>query len=202
MANLISLSRILLLIPVAWLVYLPPGGVQFVAFFLVIVIFLTDIFDGYLARKQGTANQFGALFDITADRIVEMTLWIVAADVDLVPVWVPIVFVMRGAIVDTIRSEAAVSENVAPFDAMRTDWGRRLVAGRFMRAFYATVKACAFCALVAIAPLAAEFPSLWADFGRLWLGMANFFVYLAVVLCLLRGLPVIIEFASRASRAT
>ena len=55
------------------------------------------------------------LFDIAGDRITELTLWIVAADTDLVPIWVPLVFIIRGVIVDTIRSSNAVAEGVAPF---------------------------------------------------------------------------------------
>lgn len=196
-ANLVSFCRILLLIPVVWLVYLPPNPWQFAAFFLVIVIFLSDIFDGYLARRQGTASRFGALFDITADRIVEMTLWIVAADVNLVPIWVPLVFIARGAIVDTIRTEIAGSEGLAPFAAMRTDWGRRLVAGRFMRGFYGAVKAIAFCGLVALTPFSTQLPEIWAKVGPLWTGLTYFSVYLAVVLCILRGLPVLAEFGYR-----
>ena len=198
MANLVSLSRILLLLPVVWLMYLPPTAWQFVGFFLIIVIFLTDILDGHLARQTNTASQFGAMFDITADRIVEITLWIVAADIDLVPVWVPLVFVFRGIIVDTIRGEASHTEGVAPFAVMRSEWGKRLVAGRFMRGFYATIKACAFSGLVAIAPLSHTWPGAWEEAGWVWIWLTYVSVYLAVVLCLLRGLPVIVEFAARA----
>lgn len=200
MANFISLSRIFFLVPVVWLMYLPPTRWQFAAFFLVILMFLTDIYDGYLARRQGTASRFGALFDISADRIVEMTLWIVAADVDLVPIWVPLVFVVRGTIVDTIRTEIAGSEGIAPFAAMQSDWGRRLVAGRFTRGLYGTVKACAFSGLVAIGPLSTQTPELWARAGGLWTGLTYFFVYFAVVLCLLRGAPVLAEFGLRLAR--
>jgi len=199
-ANIISLTRILLLIPVVWLIYLPPNPWQFASVFVIIVIFLSDIFDGYLARRQGTASQFGALFDITADRIVEFTLWIVAADVDLVPVWVPLVFVFRGTIVDTIRAEASHTKGVAPFAAMHTAWGKRLVAGRFMRGFYGTVKAFAFCTLVAIMPLSTQLPELWAVIGGFWTGLTYFCVYLAVVLCILRGLPVLVEFGYRVAQ--
>ena len=69
-----------------------------------------------------------------------------------------------------------------------------------MRAFYATAKACAFSGLVAIAPLSTEFPTAWAQAGWVWTGLTYFSVYLSVVLCLLRGLPVIVEFVSRAGR--
>ena len=39
--------------------------------------------------------------DIAGDRIVEMALWVIFADLDLIPIWVPLLVISRGAIVDT-----------------------------------------------------------------------------------------------------
>ena len=119
MANLVTLSRLLLLIVVVALSYLPPTPWQIANFFLIILIFVTDGLDGYVARKRHETSLFGALFDIAGDRIVELTLWIVAADTDLVRAWVPLVFVWRGVIVDTIRTSNAVAEGMAPFEIGR-----------------------------------------------------------------------------------
>ena len=80
-----------------------------------ILIFVSDGLDGYVARKRNETSLFGALFDIAGDRITELTLWIVATDTDLVPIWVPLVFIMRGVIVDTIRSSQTLAQGVAPF---------------------------------------------------------------------------------------
>ena len=103
---------------------------------------MSDGLDGYIARKRNETSLFGALFDIAGDRIVELTLWIVAADIDLVPIWVPLVFIIRGVIVDTIRSSNAVAEGVAPFALMRSPLGKFIVAGKFMRTFYAVAQGC------------------------------------------------------------
>src|SRR5258705_11309805 len=90
MANLVTLSRLLLLLVVVVLSYVPPTPWQFANFFLIILIFVTDGFDGYVARKRNETSLFGALFDIAGDRIVELTLWVVAADTDLVRAWLPL----------------------------------------------------------------------------------------------------------------
>ena len=134
MANLVTLSRLLLLLVVVWLFYQPPTPWSFASFFLIIFIFVSDGLDGYIARKRNETSLFGALFDIAGDRIIELTLWIVAADTDLVPIWVPLVFIIRGVIVDTIRSSNAVAQGVAPFALMRSPLGKFIVAGKFMRA--------------------------------------------------------------------
>lgn len=196
MANAVTLSRLLLLFGVVWLAYQPPSLWQLASFVLVIVIFATDALDGYIARKRRETSLFGALFDIAGDRIVEITLWVVTADLDLVPVWIPILFIVRGVVVDTIRSSQARSFGIAPFAMIESRIGKWLVAGRFMRGFYATIKACAFCGLLVILPLESELPVLWERFGVYWSALTYACVYLAVSLCLLRGLPVIAEFVT------
>jgi CDP-diacylglycerol--glycerol-3-phosphate 3-phosphatidyltransferase len=195
MANLITLSRLLLLVAVVALAYQPPSPLHFLNVALLIVVFVTDGLDGYVARKRGEASLFGAMFDIAGDRIVELTMWIVLADLDLLPIWVPLVFVVRGTIVDAIRASQTGPHGQSPFAMMATPVGRWLVAGKFMRIFYAVLKAHAFCWLLLIHPVPALFPGFWAGWDWLLNGIGSFLVYLSVAVCLLRGLPVIVEFA-------
>jgi CDP-diacylglycerol--glycerol-3-phosphate 3-phosphatidyltransferase len=194
MANLVTLSRLLLLIVVVALSYLPPTPWQIANFFLIILIFVTDGLDGYVARKRHETSLFGALFDIAGDRIVELTLWIVAADTDLVRAWVPLVFVWRGVIVDTIRSSNAVAEGMAPFALMRSPLGKFIVASRFVRVLYAVVKAAAFAGLALQRPVPLFAPGLWSVAGGALTVLTYFFVYFAVLLCVVRGVPVVAEF--------
>jgi CDP-diacylglycerol--glycerol-3-phosphate 3-phosphatidyltransferase len=119
----------------------------------------------------------------------------VLADLDLVPIWVPLVFVVRGTIVDSIRASQTTERGQSPFAMMETPLGRWLVAGKFMRIFYSVLKAHAFCWLLLIAPLPALVPGLWAEWGWLLEAVGAFLVYLSVAICLARGLPVMAEFA-------
>jgi CDP-diacylglycerol--glycerol-3-phosphate 3-phosphatidyltransferase len=194
MANLVTLARLLLLLVAVWLFYVPPTALALANFFLIVLIFVSDGLDGYIARKRNETSLFGALFDIAGDRIVELTLWIVAADSDLVPIWVPLVFIMRGVIVDTIRSSKSVAEGVAPFSVMRSSIGKFIVAGKFVRIFYAVAKAAAFAGLALQHPMPVVMPAVWDSAGWFLTGSTYFFVYLSVALCIARGLPVIVEF--------
>ena len=194
MANLLTLSRLLLLVVVARLFYVDSNGLQLVNFFLIIAMFSTDALDGYMARKRNESSLFGALFDIAGDRIVELTLWIVAADNDLVPIWVPLVFIIRGVAVDTIRAGTSASRGIAPFKLMETAIGKAIVAGRFVRVLYAVVKASAFCGLTILRPLPEVLPTLWPAIGDALTALTYTCVYLSVLLCIARGLPVIAEF--------
>lgn len=201
MANLITLSRLLLLILVVVIAYQAPGPVQLLNVPLLILVFVTDGLDGYVARKRHETSQFGAMFDIAGDRIVELTMWIVLADLGLVAVWVPIVFVVRGTIVDAIRASQTTGRRASPFALMETPLGKWLVGGRFMRALYAVAKATAFCWLLLLQSLPVAAPGLWADHGATATAIGEGLVLVAVALCLVRGLPVIVEFAYSERRA-
>lgn len=191
MANLLTLSRLLLLPFAAGLFYAHDPAWQLFNVFLILLIFLSDGLDGYVARKRNETSLFGALFDIAGDRAVELTLWIVAADNRLIPIWVPLVFIIRGSIVDAIRAGASSSEGTAPFAIMRSRLGKALVAGKGVRVFYAVIKAVAFCGLALVQAL----PGILPEAAGTWTAMTYVAVYIAVALCILRGVPVVAEFA-------
>lgn len=191
MANLVTLSRFLLVLAVIVLAYGPPTPWRLLAVPLLALAFITDAIDGYVARKRGEASVFGAMLDIAVDRIVEISLWVVLADLDLVPVWVPLVFVARGGLVDTIRGEASAREQRAPFDTVTGRIGRFIVAGAFVRAFYAVVKAVAFCWLLLLHGALPLLPDLDPRWVRLGWAIGDVLVLAAVALCIARALPVL-----------
>ena len=196
MANLITLSRLLLLIVVVVIAYQPYSWWHVFNIALLILVFATDGIDGYIARKRGEESVFGAMFDIASDRITELTMWIVFVDLGIVPVWVPLIFIIRGTIVDTIRANQVTTAHGAPFSMLETPIGRWLVAGKFMRVFYAVLKATTFCWLLLIQPLPVLLP-VFSDWMRQLEIVGIGLVYLSVLICVMRGLPVIMEFAYR-----
>src|SRR3990172_1225300 len=114
MANLITAARFALLFVLVALAYGAPPDWQLLNAPLLLLIMVLDGVDGYVARKRGEVTAFGAIFDIAVDRVVEMVLWVVLADLGLVPIWVAIVFVTRGSLVDSIRY-APISSPETPF---------------------------------------------------------------------------------------
>src|SRR5918993_271356 len=146
MANLITIGRLALLYFVIWLLYV--GNVQIITLcmVLIIVVFASDGLDGWVARRRGSTSTFGAVFDIAGDRIVENALWIVFADLDLIPIWVPLLVLTRGLIVDGLRS-VSYGDGMTAFgerNMMRSPLTEWLTAGRFMRGLFGWVKAAGF----------------------------------------------------------
>jgi CDP-diacylglycerol--glycerol-3-phosphate 3-phosphatidyltransferase len=193
MANLITLTRFLLLFLLVSLVYRASPQWQLIDAPLLLLILALDALDGYVARRRGETSVFGSIFDIAVDRVVELILWVVLGHLGLIPMWVAVVFIVRGTIVDSIRY-GAISEGETAFGMMRSPWGRFLVAGRFMRALYGTVKALTFGWVLLLQPLPLLDPPLWAAWSDIFGLVTLTLVAASVALCILRGLPVVIEF--------
>ena len=192
MANLITLFRFVLLFPLIIMAYSAPPHWQVLNAPLLILIVALDGVDGWVARRRNETSAFGSIFDVAIDRVVENVLWIVLANLDMVPIWVALTFIIRGSIVDSIRY-AAISRGETAFGMMRSPWGRFIVAGRFMRGFYGVIKAVTFGWIFFLQPLPALVPELWQNWGPRAGIIADLLIYTSVALCLIRGLPVILE---------
>ena len=193
MANLITTLRIVLVLVLVGLIYQLSPAWQLFNAVLLIFIFILDGVDGYVARKWNETSTFGAAYDVAADRVVENSLWIVFTHLGYTPVWVPIVFVSRGFVVDVIRSRVRL-RGQTPFSMMRGPVGRLLVAGRAMRFLYGSVKAAAFGWILLLRGGRDLWPELWADWSTRLNTATQVLVHAAVTLCLVRGLPVILDF--------
>lgn len=191
-ANLITLFRIILTFVAVGLLnrgfYLNIG-----MFALIVIIIMLDWLDGFIARRYHEASSFGALFDIAGDRIVENIFWMYFAVVGLISVWVPIIVISRGFLTDLLRT-MAFSKGKTPFGEktmMESAWARLLVSSRISRGVYAGLKVSVFCYLTALLVI----KSAVSRFGitspsDVYIG-AQILVYVVVVLCVVRGFPVI-----------
>lgn len=193
MANLITSCRFVLLFVLVAMIYLAPPQWQLIDPLLLVFIIVLDGVDGYVARRRGESTLFGSVYDIAVDRVVENIMWIVLADVELVPVWVALLFITRGVLVDSVRGQAA-AQGIGAFEMMRSRLGRFLVSGRFMRGSYGTIKAIAFAWVLLFQPVPALWPELWVRWDGTIDGVTIALVYAAVAICLARGAPVLIEF--------
>ena len=188
MANYITLLRTLLSFAVVAMLHVRTKWMYVAAFFLTIVLIWMDALDGYVARKRNETSKLGAVIDILGDRVVEMSYWIVFAKFGWVPLWVAILISARGILVDGIRA-LALERGTTAFGAtsmMRSKVGALLVSSR--RALYGAAKTLAFSLLIL-----AFAPGLFRNIGPIvtWLAYAS--VYTTVVMCVVRGLPVVAE---------
>ena len=98
--NRLTLLRIIL-VPICLILaglgyYLWAAAVFFVAG-------LTDLLDGYLARKKQLITDFGKFADPIADKILVLSMSIMLVYKGFLPVWLPIILVFRELAVDGLR---------------------------------------------------------------------------------------------------
>lgn len=199
MANAITVGRLVLLFVVVYLIY--HGNVQVIAacMFLLALVIAADGIDGWVARKRDETSTFGAVFDIAGDRIVENVLWIIFADLGLIPIWVPLLVISRGFIVDGLRS-LSMQDGMTAFgdkNMMRSPLTTWLTAGRFMRGFFGYAKALAFvflCGLEAWRHHDTHETFIGSLYGQDWYRYLGWgLVWAAVALTVIRGIPVVID---------
>ena len=109
MANAITLTRMLFVIPIGFAIYSEKMGVALVLF---MVAALTDWLDGFVARKTGTVSEFGKVMDQIADKVLVNSVLIFALDMGWVPSWLVVAIVWRDMIVSAVRILAAKGGNV------------------------------------------------------------------------------------------
>lgn len=154
------------------------------AFWLTCFVIILDGIDGIVARYLKIESSFGAFLDIACDRITELVYISLFVTLHWIPFWVLVVFLVRGILVDGIRS-FATKEGKTAFgekSMMQTKIGYFLTSSRFMRASYGIVKALAF-AIMFLAQ--SKLPQL--------LPFEMFLIYLTTIYCIIRGVPVLIE---------
>jgi CDP-diacylglycerol--glycerol-3-phosphate 3-phosphatidyltransferase len=72
-----------------------------------IVAALTDLYDGYLARKTGVITGFGKFMDPLADKILTSTAFIAFVALGYVQAWMILIIIVREFLVTGLRSVAA-----------------------------------------------------------------------------------------------
>jgi CDP-diacylglycerol--glycerol-3-phosphate 3-phosphatidyltransferase len=91
---------------------LQPGmgvGMSLLAFFIFLSGALTDLADGYLARKHKIESVLGKLMDPLADKVLVATPLVLLIPMDRIPAWVSLLIIGRELAVTGLRGLAAAS---------------------------------------------------------------------------------------------
>lgn len=196
--NVVTVTRIVLLFALVMLAYGDSIWARLLAAALAVIVIVGDWLDGHLARKLNQATALGSVLDIVADRIIESVLWIILADLDLIPIWIPVVFVSRGILTDSIRNYSLRFgySGFGDKSMMSSGIGKFITGSPFMRTPFAVLKAFSFGWLLTLAVMDeillrwSIFPAEWIDIG---LKIGYWSAILAAVMSIVRAIPVVIE---------
>jgi CDP-diacylglycerol--glycerol-3-phosphate 3-phosphatidyltransferase len=87
---------------------------EMLAVLIFIIASITDILDGYLARKHNKVTTLGQLLDPIADKLLIVSVLISLVELKLVPAWLVVIIVGREFGVTGIRMIAALHQVVIP----------------------------------------------------------------------------------------
>ncbi len=107
LANKLTLARIVLVPVFLALVQIPFPHHMTWAAVVFLAAALTDLLDGYFARKHGTVSGFGKIFDPVADKILVLSALLPLAVMGRISVWVVLILIGREFIISAVRIQAS-----------------------------------------------------------------------------------------------
>ena len=105
--NMLTLGRILLIPVFVWFTYDADPFYSMMAGVVFAVAAITDVVDGYLARKWNLITVVGKFMDPLADKLIVMAALVMMVRLGRIAAWVVIVLLARELIVSGLRTIAA-----------------------------------------------------------------------------------------------
>ena len=168
--NIITILRVTV-VPVLFFLLLSPGrdGSLIIAG-LFILAALTDLLDGYLARKYEIVTVMGKFLDPIADKLIVNTAMILMIPIGRISAWIVAIIIIRDFVVDGVRA-IAQSEG---FVIQASRLGKRKT----------------LCQIFAVSALMIHYPFLGADAHA----VGTVILYIALVLSVTSGIDYLIKF--------
>jgi len=94
-------------IPNARIGFITISYLNFIILAIFVVASISDMVDGYIARKYNQITTFGKFVDPIADKVLTTTLFVIFAVDGIVPIIVVVIMIGRDIIVDGLRMLAA-----------------------------------------------------------------------------------------------
>ena len=114
--NKLTIFRIILV--AVFMFFLFSHGIAFkiLALITFVVASLTDILDGYIAKKYNMITDFGRLMDPIADKILVLSAFLAFVEMELVPAWMVVIIIFRDVAVTGLRMSALAKGQVISAD--------------------------------------------------------------------------------------
>ncbi|MGD1152403.1 MAG: CDP-diacylglycerol--glycerol-3-phosphate 3-phosphatidyltransferase [Syntrophales bacterium] len=168
--NTITLLRVTV-IPVLFFLLLSPGRTgSLIIAGLFILAALTDLLDGYLARKYEIVTAMGKFLDPIADKLIVNTAMILMIPIGRISAWIVAIIIIRDFVVDGIR---AISQSEG-YVIQASRLGKRKT----------------LCQVFAVSALMIHYPFMGADAHV----VGTVILYIALVLSVSSGIDYLIKF--------
>ncbi|KUJ95819.1 MAG: CDP-diacylglycerol/glycerol-3-phosphate 3-phosphatidyltransferase [Desulfonauticus sp. 38_4375] len=169
-ANKITFFRIACVPLVVVLLYFPNRVSCFVAMLIFILAALSDLLDGFIARRYNLVTNMGKFLDPLADKLLVLAALIMLSYLHWLEAWISILIIEREVMVTGLR-------------AIAVDKGIVIAADK-----YGKLKT--IVQIIALCPLILHYP--WFGFDPNWLGKV--LIYIALFLTLFSGANYVYKF--------
>jgi len=181
-ADFVTVFRVVLAFISIYMISVRHDMFNIIGIGLIPVVMLLDILDGYFARRNPIPSKYGSLYDILADRIISFSYFVFFASVQICPYISVLIIIVRGLILDLIRS-IAFSHNMQAFSENKFNQHiltKFFTQSHFSRGLYNTLKTLIFILMATQYCFYNISPSIiyWG-------------IWLTVIWALLRSLPVL-----------
>ncbi|MCL2391296.1 MAG: CDP-diacylglycerol--glycerol-3-phosphate 3-phosphatidyltransferase [Oscillospiraceae bacterium] len=102
-ANKLTMIRVLLIPAFLAVLYIDFFGSRYVAMVMFVLAAVTDIADGYIARRRNQITDFGKLMDPLADKILVLSAMLWFLEQGEMPAWAVLIVVVREFMVTGLR---------------------------------------------------------------------------------------------------
>lgn len=108
--TILTFSRIIIILP---FILVTPGN-PFLGAIIFAIAAITDLLDGYFARRNKQVTKFGILLDPIADKLLVIAALILLVDIEIIPAWIAILIIIREFVVTGMRIVALTRDIVIP----------------------------------------------------------------------------------------
>ncbi len=125
-ANLLTILRVILIPVIAVLIYSMNVSLLILSFILFLIASLTDILDGYFARKHKNVSAFGTIFDPLIDKLLILTMLFIFSNLGYFPLWIPLIVLSAELTILSFKKADFAQEKI-----FKSNW-----AGKFKMLLY------------------------------------------------------------------
>jgi len=112
LANKMTLARIICLPLVVLFLFRWGAAGKIMAFLIFLLASLSDLLDGWFARRTNTVTSMGKIMDPVADKVLIFGIFISFIQLHLIPFWMVIIIMARDFLVMALRVKLATRQLV------------------------------------------------------------------------------------------
>ena len=114
--NKLTISRIVLIPVCMYFLFAKMPFAKAFALITFLAASLTDLVDGFIAKRKNQITDFGKLMDPIADKLLVLAAFLAFVEMELVPAWMVVVIIFREVAITGLRVFAVTKGKIIPAD--------------------------------------------------------------------------------------